>query len=229
MKDDKAELRIVEVNKPFAPAKVARLVPRVDRRSPPTRAEALEAIRAMRGSAALFERLPALGQVEAWNEAAQWNICQSTGAAVDGVFIWDCDFPGVAWSTFDGYANCIAYFSGAEALGGVVPPQPISGQVWCYLDAGEGVYVFGAQVETYTDEYYGPDYVAVVEFCMDDQFLGTRTLVPGVAATEYFAVSLSAGLHRFLIRQISGSFFFQSLTAWPIAIKHVLPNLETRA
>lgn len=45
---------------------------------------------------------------------------------------------------------------------------------------------------------------------------GTRTLVPGNAYNLPFVVVLSPGHHRFEIRQVSGAFFFESLTAWAV-------------
>src|ERR1022692_1721135 len=128
---DEFELRVVESTATLPARKLARPGPPIRRRAAPTPAEALEALRATKGGATVIERLPGLGETDAWGEIAYWNVCEAKGAAQNEVFLWDCDFPGGAWTMFDGYANCVAYFAGADELSQVVPPDFLTGQVWC--------------------------------------------------------------------------------------------------
>ncbi len=214
---DEFELRVVESMECLTARQLARQGPTMRRRAAPTRAEALEALRAAKGAASVIERIPMLRHPDIWGDPSYWDIAETKGAARGGVFLWDCDFPGNIWNTLDGYANRIAYFAGAENLGGIIPPNKLTGQVWCYLEVPvDAYYTFVAQVQTYPDQYYGPDYVAVIECRIDDLSFGTRTLIPGHGYNLPFVVVLSPGHHRFEIRQVSGAFFFESLTAWAV-------------
>ena len=60
---DELELRIVEVTQPLTPTKLPRSVRPMERRSAPTSAQALEALRATKGASSVIERVPALGQI----------------------------------------------------------------------------------------------------------------------------------------------------------------------
>ena len=212
-KRDEPYLRVVEAMEAISikpPARPAPALPR--RRVAPSRAEALAALRAMKGAESVIERIPALGNIEVWGEVAYWNCVETRGAAVDGVYLWDCDFPGVMYSLSDAYGNRTAYFSGAERLGAIIPPSAdLTGQVWCDLDVpASGIYLFVAQVQTYLDlgDDNLPDYVAIIECCIDSTSLGTRTLYLDTAINQVFVLNLSAGYHRFSIRQIQGGLFF---------------------
>jgi hypothetical protein len=218
------ELRIVEVTEPLAPTKLPGSVGPRQRRSAPTRAEALEALRATKGAASMIERVPALGEIGIWGEVASWNACQTTGAAEGGVFLWGCDFPGASWTMFDGSANCLPFFAGKENFGGITPPQNITGagQVWCYLNAPvNGLYLFVVQVETYVFDLAAPNYTATIECLIDSDSpypLGIVTIPVGVVVNQPFLVGLPAGQYKFVIAQVSGAFFFQNLTAWTIPV-----------
>lgn len=217
-KREEFELRVVESMALLPARQLARPAIPMRRRSVPTRAEALEAIRAAKNAASIIKHVPMLERIETWVDAAYWDVCKTTGAAEGGVFLWDCDFPGYFFDMAQGSENCIAYFAGAsEDLAGIFTPQELTGQVWCYLNAPvTGTYLFVAQVETYLMEYYGPDYVAVVEFAIDYSSLGTRTLYPGQPFYQSFLVKLSAGPHTFMIWQKTGALFFEGLTAWNV-------------
>lgn len=213
------EMRLVESMEPSPAATVARPeAPPTTRRTAPTRLEALEALQTTNGGPLLLERVPMLEQIEVWGEVANWTACETSGAATN-VFLWDCDFVGSAWNLFDAWANCTAYFSGAEELGEVVPPDTLTGQVWCYLDAPTaGYYLFVAHVETYPDQYYGPDYAAVVDCLIDSASFGSLTLKSGQSSRHPFLANLAAGHHVFKFKQVSGAFFFENLTAWNIPV-----------
>src|SRR5690349_2055813 len=111
---DEFELRVIESMETLPARELARAGSPIRRRAAPTRAEALDALRATKGAASVIERVPALTQIHVWGEIASWNVCETKGAAVGGVFLWDCDFAGTAWTMEDGYDNCIAYFAGAD-------------------------------------------------------------------------------------------------------------------
>jgi hypothetical protein len=224
--------RVVESIEPLPTGRPARRVPAMPGRRGPTQAEALQALQATPAARAVIKQVPGLERPEVWGERAYWaatadfNGLNSEGGAARGeVFLWNCDFPGFLWDMFTANANRIAYFSGADDLGDllgtgeIVPPETLNGQVWCYMDLAEpGHYLFVAQVETYPEQYFSPDYVAVIECSIDSASFGTRTLSPGPAVNEVFLANLSAGPHRFQIKQISGGLFFYSLTAWAIPV-----------
>lgn len=217
-KSEDTELRIVEALEPLPHKLQVGSVSKIHRRSAVTPVEALKALRATKGAAAVIERLPGLEDVSTWSEVAYWGVCEATGQAAAGTFLWDCDFPGLAWSLFDGYANCIAYFAGSEELGEVAPP-PATGQVWCYMDPQiDDYYVFAVQVQTYPDQYFEPGYYAIVDCYIDLNHLGGRTLIPGYPATLIFLLHLGAGHHRFDIRQRKGGVFFEGLTAYRLPV-----------
>ncbi len=215
------ELQIVEVKKPLAPTKLSRSVRPMQRRPAPTRVEALEALRAIKGAESVIARVPALGQIGVWGEVASWNACEATGAAEDLPFLWGCDFPGASWSMFDGSANCLPFFAGKENFGDIIPPQNIAGagQVWCYLNAPvNGLYLFVVQVETYVSDFESPNYTATIECVIDTDDLGEVTIPTGVVVNHPFLVGLPAGQHKFVIVQGTGAFFFQNLTAWTVPV-----------
>jgi hypothetical protein len=221
-KGHELELRIVEVKEPLAPTKLPGPMKRMKRRSAPTRAEALEALRATKGAASLIERIPALGQPGLWGEVASWNACQTTGAAASDIFIWGCDFPGSSYTMFTGYANCVPYFAGKEVLGGITPPQNVVGvgQVWCYLNTPiDGLYLFVVQMETYPGGEVDPNFTATIECLIDSNYpLGEVKIPIDTVVNQPFVVGLTSGLHTFVVAQVSGAFFFQNLTAWLIPV-----------
>ena len=90
-KHDESELRIIEVKGSLPAQQARRPVPPTLHRSTPTRAEALEGLRSMKGAASVIERLPALGDITMWGETAFWSVNEIKGAAFDP-FFWDCDF-----------------------------------------------------------------------------------------------------------------------------------------
>ena len=65
-KHDESELRIIEVKGSLPAQQARRPVPPALHRSTPTRAEALEGLRSMKGAASVIERLRALGDITMW-------------------------------------------------------------------------------------------------------------------------------------------------------------------
>ena len=96
-----------------------------------------------------------------------------------------------------------------------LPPDTLTGQVWCYFDAlATGYYLFVAQLETYLNV----GYAAIVECFIDSSSFGTLTILTGHPHNHPFVANLAAGLHRFRIKQVTGAFFFEGLTAWQIPV-----------
>jgi len=221
-KRNELKLQIVEVKGSLTPTKLSRRLRPTPTRSAPTRADALEALKATKGFESVFERVPALGQIGVWGEMASWNVCQTTGAAEGIPFLWGCDFPSSSWTMFDGSANCLPFFAGSDNALGVTPPGKNARQVWCYLNAPvDGLYLFVVQVESYADDLADPNYTASVECLIDSDSaypLGAVTIPVDEVVNQPFLVNLTAGQYRFVIAQVSGAFFFLSLTAWIVPV-----------
>ena len=217
-KHAESDLRIIEVKGPGVARDSRRpVLPTLDR-SAPTRAEALEGLRSMEGAHSVIERLPALGNITTWGETAFWSVNTIKGAAFDP-FFWDCDFMSNGFSLGFAYDNGVVMFWGTELVGSlegidINPPPNPTGQVWCDLDVpAPGYYLFSAQVGANGDP---PGYVASVEFCLDDSSLGVRQLVAGGPYEQHFLLELTAGIHRFIIKQAAGVWHFRTLSAWNI-------------
>ena len=186
--------------------------------------EALDALRQADGAETVIDRLPMLEQPEVWGEVASFTVCETSGTALGGTFVWDADFPGNSLTLFDAETNCYAYFAGAEDLGGLIPPQTLTGQVWCHFAAPTtGYYLFLPSAQTYVDQYYGPDYYAAVECLIDDASFGEFQMRPGHHLNQPLIANLAATqnpnlAHRFTIRQVTGGVFFWSLQVWNIPV-----------
>lgn len=228
--NDGQELRIVDVRGSLhvKPPRKPILPPKLDRPAP-TREEALERVRSMRGAASVIERISALGDITTWSETAFWGVNESRGAALHGgPLFWNLDFTD-DFSLDFAYHNEIVMFWGNEEFellpGPPVTPPPYpdpTGQIWCDLDvaASGGYYLFVAHVIPNLEP---PDYVANVEFCIDYTSLGVQALY-GAYPLHAFALALNPGVHRFTIKQISGIFYFRTLTAWHIPVNSPLPE-----
>jgi hypothetical protein len=105
--------------------------------------------------------------------------------------------------------QCVAWFS----AGGYThwdSPETKSGRVNCYFTAPTaGNYLCTAVLQSYPT---GGN--AVVTCLIDDSSFGNLPF----SGTVYqpHPCQLSAGGHHFRIRQVSGSFFFHSLTVWKV-------------
>jgi hypothetical protein len=218
-KHAESELRIIEVKGSLPAQEARRPVTPTLQRSAPTRAEALEGLRSMKGAASVIERLPALGDTTVWGETAFWSVHEVKGAAFDP-FFWDCDFASNGFSLAFADLNSVVMFWGSEPLfsleGDIAPPPNLTGQVWCDLDVpAPGYYLFVAQVGANGEP---PDYVATVEFRLDDSSIGYRNLFASGPPEQHFLLNLTAGIHRFIIRQAAGIFHFRTLSAWHIPV-----------
>lgn len=187
-----SELRIVEVKGSLPIRQLPRPVTAMPQpRRAPTREDALEAVRSMKGGVSAIASISRLGDINSWSEAAFWSPLEQTGAELAipvGIFLWHCDF---TFSFELGFANGnpvgdgMVYFAGTDPQygpgGSVAPPaEPLTGQVWCYLDVPvSNFYLFVAQVVTYLD----PSYTAQIECWIDELSLGQVT-VPGGRASQ---------------------------------------------
>lgn len=220
-KHEDHELRIMKVTGSLPPRQMRNPVPAGRPRTRPTRAEALDRLRSMKGANSVIERIPALGNTSAWGEVAFWSVNETNGEALhSGPEFWNCDFTG-NWSVAFAYDNGYVMFWGTELLydppgENVEPPGNLTGQVWCELNVKvSGYYLFVAQVSANGDP---PDYTAWIECGIDGNSLGQIELFAVGPYTQTFLVQLSPGIHRFSITQVKGILFFQSLTAWQIPI-----------
>jgi hypothetical protein len=170
--------------------------------------EALEALKATRGASAVLERIPNLENLELWLPTAYFSVCLKTGTA-RYLDIWDADH-------FDGFTDmqhcvndCRAWFSGDgyQVWGS---GQTKTGCINCYFIAPEGGnYTCNARLQSYPTS--SP---AVVECLIDNNSFGPLTVLGTI--NQPHMTSLAAGGHHFRIRQVSGAFFFLSLTVWKV-------------
>jgi len=170
--------------------------------------EALEALKATKGAAAVLKRLPNLGDLTLWLPTAYFSVCQKTGTA-RYLDMWDTDH-------FDGFTDmqrcvndCRAWFSG-DGYDFWGSGQTKTGAVNCYFTAPTaGNYTCNARLQSFPTG--SP---AVVECLIDNNSFGPLTVVGTI--NQPHLSNLSAGGHHFRIRQRSGSFFFLSLTVWKL-------------
>ena len=166
--------------------------------------EAFEALKATKGADVLLEEIPTIGDLAAWSQTAYFSVCRKTGTA-RYLDLWDTDH-------FDGethmqrcVSDCRAWFAGdGNSFWG--SGETKTGRINCYFRApAAGNYICNARLQSHS----GP---ARVECLIDNSSFGLL----GVSGTidQPHPCSLSAGWHHFRIRQVSGSFFFLSLTVW---------------
>lgn len=215
------------MGEPLEALPTTELSPATPNATPPpskTPREALDALRQADGAETVIDRLPMLERPEVWGEVASFTVCETSGTALGGTFVWDADFPGNSLTVFDAETNCYAYFAGAEDLGGLIPPQTLTGQVWCHFAAPTtGYYLFLPSAQTYVDQYYGPDYYAAVECLINGASFGEFQMRPGHHLNQPLIANLAATqdpdlAHRFTIRQVTGGVFFWSLQVWNIPV-----------
>ena len=166
--------------------------------------EALDALKATKGADSIFDQIPNIGDLSLWFPTAFFSVCRKTGTA-RYLDLWDTDH-------FDGFTDmqrcvndCRAWFSadGYEFWGSGATK---TGRINCYFTvSAAGNYTCNAKLQSYG----GP---ALVECLIDNSSFGFLTVNGTI--NQPHPCNLSAGGHHFRIRQISGSFFFLSLTVW---------------
>ncbi len=189
--------------------------PRVDLRKtarvtpakPPIAAKTvLTALKKSYGATKLLEKVPELGKLSLYQPVATFSVCQKTGTATY-LDIWDSDH-------FDGFtdmqeclSDCRAWFSanGYKTWGSA---ETKSGRINCYFRApSAGTYVCNVQLQSHAGS-------AMVECLIDNNSYGPLPFNGSI--NQPHPATLSAGFHHFRIRQMSGSFFFVSLTVWKV-------------
>lgn len=182
---------------------------RITRAKPETSARAvLRSLKATPGADELLTRAPEFGSLALWKEIAYFSVCRKSGSA-RWLDIWDADH-------FDGFTDmqrcvndCRAWFSanGFTAWGS---GQTKTGRVNCYFNAPAAAnYVCNARLQSYPATAG-----AVVECLIDNSSFGPLSWSGTI--DQPHPCSLSAGGHHFRIRQVSGSFFFLSLTVYQV-------------
>jgi hypothetical protein len=175
----------------------------------PSTQDILRAFKKARGYEDIVAQIPKAATLEGWDRGTQiayFSVCRKSGAA-SWLDIWDCDH-------FDGFtdikrsvSDCRAWFShtGYSTCGSA---QTATGRINCYFNAAvAGDYSCVAQLASYPSSSG-----AIVECLIDNNSFGNLPFT-GTILQPHFS-SLSAGGHHFRIRQVSGSFFFLSLTAY---------------
>lgn len=175
----------------------------------PTTAEIVRAFRRSPGADEILKRIPRAATIEGWDKGTQvayFSVCGKSGAA-SWLDLWDCDhFDGVT-DMPKSVADCRVWFShtGYAAWG---PAQTATGRVNCYFNAAVAAdYSCVVQLQSYPTSSQ-----AVVECLIDNHSFGNLPFTGTVLQPHFSA--LSAGGHHFRIRQVSGSFFFLSLTVY---------------
>lgn len=175
----------------------------------PSTEEIVRAFKKARGYKDIILRIPKAATVAGWDggtQIAYFSVCSKTGSA-RWLDIWDCDH-------FDGFtdmqrsvSDCRAWFShtGYSTWGSA---QTATGRINCYFNAAvAGDYSCVAQLASYPSSSR-----ATVECLIDNHSFGNLPFT-GTILQPHFS-NLSAGGHHFRIRQVSGSFFFLSLTVY---------------
>jgi hypothetical protein len=175
----------------------------------PTTEEIVRAFKKVRGYEEILEQIPKAATVAGWERGTQiayFSVRNKTGAA-SWLDLWDCDhFDGLS-DMQRSVADNRAWFShsGFTTWGSA---QTATGRINCYFNAAvAGYYSCVAQLASYPSSSR-----SVVECVIDNSSFGNLPFT-GTIIQPHFS-NLSAGGHHFRIRQVSGSFFFLSLTVY---------------
>jgi hypothetical protein len=189
------------------PLKGTPSLPRSERRIPQTTEAqptldarlALRNLQATSGGQEIIEVVPSLLNWRDWFPLAIFTRSFKFGTA-RYLDIWDDDH-------FDGAHEGRIWFSAdGNAFWG--SPQTKTGRVNCYFRApSDGNYVCHVKLES----YLGP---AQVECLIDDFNYGPLPFNGTI--DQPHPRQLTAGYHSFRVRQMTGSFFFVSLTVWRV-------------
>lgn len=204
--DKEFQLRLLDAPRPAVAKRERARVPRA--RAESSAKVALAALKKTTGAEEILEKIPQLGVLDAWGKIAYFSVCAKSGAATY-LDIWDADH-------FDGFTDmqrslddCRAWFSGdgytAWGCG-----QTKSGRVNCYFRApAAGTYVCNARLQSFPSTS-----LAIVECLIDNASFGPLPFTGTI--DQPHPCTLGAGYHHFRIRQMSGSFFFLSLTVFRV-------------
>lgn len=205
-----SKYRLVLGKAPKGPHLPPRAKRRVARSTPakPTIAPqpVVRALKATAGAKELIKRIPSLAKWQLWLPVATFSVCLKTGTA-RYLDIWDADHFDYFTDMVRCVADCRAWFS-ADGHAYWDSPQTKTGRINCYFRApSSGDYVCNVQLQSHGGS-------AQVECLIDSFSFGPLPFNGSI--NQPHVTSLSAGYHSFRIRQISGSFFFNSLTVWKV-------------
>lgn len=175
----------------------------------PTTAEIVRAFKRSRGYEDVIARIPKAETVAGWDKGTQvayFSVCSKSGSA-KFLDLWDCDhFDGVS-DMKKSVADCRAWFShtGFSTWGS---GQTKTGRINCFFTAAvAGDYSCVVQLQSNPVASS-----ATVECLIDNNSFGNLPFT-GTIIQPHFS-TLSAGGHHFRIRQVTGAFFFLSLTVY---------------
>jgi hypothetical protein len=170
----------------------------------PSARQTLAALKATAGATRVLARLPGIDDISLWQNVASFRVCRKTGTA-EFLDLWDCDHLDGFTDMARSLSACRAWFS-ANGFSQFGSAQTRTGRVNCFFRAPtNGIYVCNAQLESWPSTS-----TSVVECLIDNASFGPLAF-SGLIAQPHLR-RLSAGFHHFRIRQISGAFFFVSLT-----------------
>lgn len=201
------KLKLVEAKKPLKVAADARRVRAVQPVRPTTEAEVVfKALKGTAGASELIKKIPTLADFHLWRPVATFSVCLKTGSA-RFLDIWDADHFDFFTDMQRCVTDCRAWFS-ADGFTFWDSPETKTGRINCFFDAPTaGTYVCNAELQSFGG-------AAKVE-CLIDSFSFGPLPFNGTIIQPHLAF-LGAGGHSFRIRQLTGSFFFISLSVWLI-------------
>jgi hypothetical protein len=199
-------LRLLRASRPAEKKRERARLPRA--RTETSARAALAALKKTTGAEEILEKVPQLGLLDAWGQIAHFSVCAKSGTATY-LDIWDADH-------FDGFTDmqrclddCRAWFSG-DGYTAWGSGQTKTGRVNCYFRApAAGTYVCNARLQSFPST--SP---AIVECLIDNSSFGPLPFTGTI--DQPHPCTLGAGYHHFRIRQMSGSFFFLSLTVFRV-------------
>jgi hypothetical protein len=175
----------------------------------PKTQEIFRAFRRSTGYEDIIAAIPKAATPAGWDRGtriAYFSVCSKTGSATF-LDLWDCDHFDFFTDMQRSVADCRAWFSdtGFTTWGSA---QTKTGRINCYFNAPTtGPYSCVAQLQSSP-----AGSTATVECLIDNSSFGPLTF-NGTILQSHFS-NLSSGNHHFRIRQISGAFFFLSLTVY---------------
>ena len=205
--DDRYRMRILKSLKSPKEERRPTGAPRVNVK--PTTAQIVRAFKRLRGYEDIVARIPKAQTVKGWDKGTQvayFSVCNKTGSA-NWLDLWDCDhFDGVT-DMRRSVSACRAWFShsGYSSWGSA---QTATGRINCHFNAATaGNYSCVAQLQS---DPSGSR--STVECLIDNNSFGPLSFTGTILQPHFSA--LSAGGHHFRIRQVTGAFFFLSLTVY---------------
>lgn len=172
----------------------------------PTTAEIVRAFRRSPGYEDIIARIPKAETAAGWDRGTQvayFSVCKKSGSA-KFLDLWDCDHFDFVSDMQKSVKDCRAWFShnGFTTWGS---GQTKTGRINCYFNAA-----VAAPYSCVVQLQGNPS--ATVECLIDNSSFGNLPF-SGTITQSHFS-NLSAGNHHFRIRQVTGAFFFLSLTVY---------------